>query len=71
MDNRSKSPGRRNDDLLLEYRVNKLEEIQAKMSGSLDSLVSDVRVAKWVIGAAIGVVQPIVVGCVVYAINNV
>lgn len=70
MDQRHHNQGRRSSDELLEYRVGKLEQIQEKMSESLDKLVSDVKTAKWVIGAAIGIVQPIVVGCVVYAITH-
>lgn len=57
-------------DPLLEYRVGVLEKSHAEMSSALLKLVGEIRFAKWVIGGAYAVAQPIAIGLIIYLMTR-
>ncbi len=53
-------------DALHEYRITKLEEAYERMSEALDRLVTEARMAKWVIGVGIAIVEPVMIALLIH-----
>ncbi len=51
---------------LHEYRITKLEEAYENMSSSLEQLVTEAKLAKWVIGLGFAVLQPLGIGLLIH-----
>lgn len=57
-------------DSLHEYRITKLEEAYEAMSDALSRLVSEARMAKWIIGAGFAIVQPVGIALLMHYLTN-
>lgn len=55
---------------LTEWRITKLEEGYLKMEEALQSIVAEVRLGKWVVAFAFGILQPVLVGTILYIITK-
>ena len=59
-----------NSGELLAYRIGKLESSHEAMAKALTQIVTEFRMAKWVIGFAVAIMQPIVISVLVYNITK-
>ena len=55
---------------LLAYRVNKLEESHEAMARAMTQIVTEFRVAKWVLAFAVAVLQPVVISVLVHYLTR-